>query len=44
MGKSHARYGRKTKVATASAIVDGGRPKPEGHAELGIVSLTPLEA
>ena len=38
MGKSHTRYGWETKVAAASAVVDGGRPKPEVMAELGIVS------
>ena len=42
MGKSHTRYGWETKVAAASAVVDGGRPKPEVTAELGIVSLAPL--
>ena len=44
MGKSHTRYSWETKVAAASAVVDGGRPKPEVMAELGIVSLTPLKA
>ena len=44
MGKSHTRYGWETKVAAASAVVDGGRPKPEVTAELGIVSLAPLKA
>ena len=44
MGKSHTRYGWETKVAAASAVVDGGRPKPEVMAELGIVSLAPLKA
>ena len=44
MGKSHARYGWETKVAAAAAVVDGGRPKPEVMAELGIASLTPLNA
>ena len=38
MGKSHTRYSREAKVAAASAVVDGGRPKPEVMAELGIVS------
>ena len=33
-----------TKVAAASAVVDGGRPKPEVMAELGIASLAPLKA
>ena len=42
MGKSHTRYSREAKVAAASAVVDGGRPKPEVTAELGIVSLAPL--
>ena len=44
MGKSHTRYSRETKVAAASAVVDGGRPKPEVMAELGIASLAPLKA
>lgn len=44
MGKSHASYGWETKVAAASAVVDGGRPKPEVMAELGIASLAPLNA
>ena len=44
MGKSHARYSWEAKVAAASAVVDGGRPKPEVMAELGIASLAPLEA
>ena len=38
MGKSHTRYSREAKVAAASAVVDGGRPKPDVMAELGIVS------
>ncbi len=44
MGKSHASYGWETKLAAAGAVVDGGRPKPEVMAELGIASLTPLNA
>ena len=28
MGKSHTRYSWETKVAAASAVVDGGRPSP----------------
>ena len=44
MGKSHASYSWETKVAAASAVVDRGRPKPEVMAELGVASLTPLNA
>ena len=44
MGKSHASYSWKTKLAAAGAVVDRGQPKPEVMAELGVASLTPLKA
>ena len=43
MGKTHARYGFETKVAAASAVVDGGMAKPEAMERFGIASLSPLK-
>lgn len=43
MGKTHARYGFETKVAAASAVVDGGMAKAEAMARYGIASLSPLK-
>ena len=41
---SHARYGFETKVAAASAVVDGGMAKPEAMRRFGIASISPLKA
>ena len=43
MGKAHTRYGFETKVAAASAVVDGGMAKAEAMARYGIASLSPLK-
>ena len=43
MGKTHARYDFETKVAAASAVVDGGMAKTEAMARYGIASLSPLK-
>ena len=43
MGKTHARYDFKTKVAAASAVVDGGMPRPEAMRRFGIASRSPLD-
>lgn len=43
MGESHATYDFETKVAAASAVVDGGMGKPEAMARFGIASLSPLK-
>lgn len=43
MGKAHARYDYETKVAAASAVVDGGMAKPEAMERFGIASLSPLK-
>ena len=43
MGKTHARYDFETKVAAASAVVDGGMAKPEAMERFGIASLSPLK-
>lgn len=43
MGKTHARYDYGTKVAAASAVVDGGMAKTEAMARYGIASLSPLK-
>ena len=43
MGKAHARYDLETKVAAASAVVDGGMGKPEAMARFGIASLSSLK-
>ena len=42
MGKTHARYDFETKVAAASAVVDGGMAKPEAMRRFGIASESPL--
>ena len=41
---SHARYDFETKVAAASAVVDGGMAKPEAMRRFGIASISPLKA
>ena len=43
MGKAHARCDFETKVAAASAVVDGGMGKPEAMGLFGIASATPLK-
>ena len=43
MGGKQARYDYETKVAAASAVVDGGMPKPEAMGRFGIASATPLK-
>ena len=43
MGGKQARYDYETKVAAASAVVDGGMPKPEAMERFGIASATPLK-
>ncbi len=43
MGKTHARYDFETKVAAASAVVDGGMAETEAMARYGIASLSPLK-
>ena len=43
MGKAHTRYDFETKVAAASAVVDGGMAKPEAMERFGIASLSPLK-
>lgn len=43
MGGKHARYDYETKVAAASAVVDGGMPKTEAMERFGIASATPLK-
>ncbi len=43
MGESHATYDFETKVAAASAVVDGGMAKPEAMERFGIASLSPLK-
>ena len=42
MGKTQARYDHGTKVAAASAVVDGGMSKPEAMARFGIASESAL--
>ena len=42
MGGQQARYDYETKVAAASAVVDGGMSKPEAMVRFGIASATPL--
>ena len=44
MGESHATYDFETKVAAASAVVDGGMAKPEAMRRFGIASVSPLKA
>ena len=43
MGGTQARYDYETKVAAASAVVDGGATKPEAMERFGIASMKPLE-
>ena len=43
MGGKQASYTYEQRVAAASAVVDGGATKAEAMAELGIMSLAPLE-
>ena len=43
MGGKQARYDYEAKVAAASAVVDGGMPKPEAMGRFGIASATPLK-
>ena len=40
---SHRTYDYETKVAAASAVVDGGASKPEAMGRFGIASVKPLE-
>lgn len=42
MGGKQTRYDYETKVAAASAVVDGGLSKPEAMARFGIASESPL--
>ena len=41
---THRRYDYETKVAAASAVVDGGLSKPEAMARFGIASESPLRS
>ena len=43
MGGQQAKYDYETKVAAASAVVDGGMSKPEAMVRFGIASATPLK-
>lgn len=43
MGGKQTRYDYGTKVAAASAVVDGGMAKPEAMARFGIASASPLD-
>ena len=43
MGKARSRCDFETKVAAASAVVDGGMGKPEAMGRFGIASATPLK-
>ena len=43
MGEKHSRCDFETKVAAASAVVDGGMGKPEAMGLFGIASATPLK-
>ena len=43
MGKTHARYDFETKVAAASAVVDGEMGRPEAMERFGIASMSPLK-
>lgn len=43
MGGKQSRYDYGTKVAAASAVVDGGMGKPEAMKRFGIASMKPLE-
>ena len=42
-GGQQVRYDYETKVAAASAVVDGGMSKPEAMVRFGIASATPLK-
>ena len=44
MGGGQARYDYETKVAAASAVVDGGMAKPEAMERFGIASESPLRS
>lgn len=44
MGKTKRSYDYETKVAAASAVVDGGMAKPEAMARFGIGSSSPLDS
>ena len=44
MGKTRRRYDFETKVAAASAVVDGGMPKAAAMERFGVASLSPLES
>lgn len=44
MGGKQARYDYETKVAAASAVVDGGMGKPEAMRRFGLASMKPLES
>ena len=41
---THRRYDYETKVAAASAVVDGGMARPEAMARFGIASESPLRS
>ena len=41
---AHRTYDHETKVAAASAVVDGGMTKPEAMARFGIASASPLNS
>ena len=43
MGETQRAYDYGTKVAAASAVVDGGMAKPEAMARFGIASRSPLD-
>ena len=43
MGGKQARYDYETKVAAASAVVDGGMARPEAMRRFGIASSSPLD-
>ena len=43
MGKTKRSYDHETKVAAASAVVDGGMAKAEAMARFGVVSSSPLD-
>ena len=41
---THRKYDFETKVAAASAVVDGGMPKPEAMRRFGVASASPLDS
>lgn len=43
MGRKHTAYDFETKVAAASAVVDGGMAKPEAMERFGVASASPLD-